>query len=229
MPVIVGEVGWPTDGHKHANIANAKRFNQGLLKHVLSGKGSPVRKGKIDVYLFSLIDESAKSIAPGSFERHWGMFEFDGKGKYQLDLSGRNSDKKELVGAKNVKYLSKASCVFNDDYLVSDFKDLRESVDYACENYDCTALGYGSSCNRLDVRGNVSYAFNMYYQVGNRKDSDCDFAGAAIVTDEYPSVGTCRFPIMIAYGSSVSLKRGFHGTLLQLVLVFLIQGILHVI
>ncbi|XP_026456409.1 glucan endo-1,3-beta-glucosidase 8-like [Papaver somniferum] len=229
MPVIIGEVGWPTDGHKHANVANAKRFNQGLLKHILSGRGSPVRKGKIDAYLFSLIDESAKSIAPGTFERHWGMFEFDGKAKYQLDLSGRNSDKKELVGAKNVKYLAKAWCVFNDDFLVTDFIDLRESVDYACEHSDCTALGYGSTCNRLDVRGNVSYAFNMYYQVGNQKHSDCDFAGAAIVTDEDPSAGTCRFPIMIAYGSSVSLKRGFPDTLLQLVLVFLIQGILRAI
>ncbi|OVA08098.1 Glycoside hydrolase [Macleaya cordata] len=220
MPIIIGEVGWPTDGHKHANIANAKRFNQGLLKHVLSGKGTPIRSGKIDVYLFSLIDESAKSIAPGSFERHWGIFEFDGKGKYELDLSG-NQENKELIGAKNVKYLQKNWCVLDDDY-GDDFLDLPASIDYACTFSDCTALGYGSSCNGLDVRGNASYAFNMYYQVGNQKSSDCDFSGLAVITDEDPSVGSCVFPVMIAYGSSVALQCGVFDVFLLLVLCVIV-------
>ena len=56
MEIIVGEVGWPTDGDMYANVANAKRFNQGLLEHILCGEGTPLRKGKINVYLFSLID-----------------------------------------------------------------------------------------------------------------------------------------------------------------------------
>jgi hypothetical protein len=45
--IIVGEVGWPTDGDKNANIQNAKRFNQGLLQHALSGNGTPLRKGTL--------------------------------------------------------------------------------------------------------------------------------------------------------------------------------------
>lgn len=69
MKIIIGEVGWPTDGYIHANIRNAKRFNQGLLRHVLGRDGTPARSGEIQVYLFSLLDESSKSIAPGSFER----------------------------------------------------------------------------------------------------------------------------------------------------------------
>lgn len=93
MKIIVGEIGWPTDGDKHANRENAKRFNQGMIEHALSGKGTPARKGLIDVYLSSLIDENAKSIAPGLFERHWGIFELDGKPKYNLDLWGWQGNK----------------------------------------------------------------------------------------------------------------------------------------
>ncbi|THU70435.1 hypothetical protein C4D60_Mb08t24960 [Musa balbisiana] len=38
------------------------------------------------------------------------------------------------------------------------------SASYACANVDCTSLGYKTSCGDLDVRGNITYAFNSYYQ-----------------------------------------------------------------
>ncbi|KAJ0590000.1 putative glucan endo-1,3-beta-D-glucosidase [Helianthus annuus] len=77
MPIIVGEVGWPTDGDKNANVNMAYRFYNGLLPRLASNKGTPLRPGPIEVYLFGLIDEDAKSIAPGNFERHWGIFRYD--------------------------------------------------------------------------------------------------------------------------------------------------------
>lgn len=205
MEIIVGEVGWPTDGNKFANVENAKRFNQGLLQHVLSGKGTPLRSGKINIYLFSLIDENAKSVAPGNFERHWGIFEFDGKPKYELDLSGMKEEK-GLIPVEGVRYMTKRWCVLNPD--VEDSEELPESIDYACSLSDCTALGYGCSCNHLSVLGNASYAFNMYYQVKSQKKWACDFNGLAMITDQDPSDGTCEFPIMIDYGSSVILHKG---------------------
>ncbi|PHT34099.1 Glucan endo-1,3-beta-glucosidase 8 [Capsicum baccatum] len=110
MKIIVGEVGWPTDGDKNANIDNAKRFNQGLIQHDLSGEGTPARKGKIDVCLFSLIDENIKSIAPGNFERHWGIFEFDGTPKYELDLSGQKKHKSQIA-IQGVNYMHKRWCI----------------------------------------------------------------------------------------------------------------------
>ena len=67
LPIIVGEIGWPTDGHRNANIQYAQRFNQGFMTHILGGKGTPMRPGAVDVYLFSLIDEDAKSVQPGNF------------------------------------------------------------------------------------------------------------------------------------------------------------------
>ncbi|KAL5572708.1 hypothetical protein UlMin_022305 [Ulmus minor] len=205
MKIIIGEVGWPTDGDKNANIANAKRFNQGMLQHALSGNGTPARKGTIDIYLFSLIDENAKSVEPGNFERHWGIFEYDGKPKYELDLSGS----KRVIGLEpvdGVEYMLKRWCVLNPD--VKDLDRLAENIDYACSLSDCTVLGYGCSCNGLSIEGNASYAFNMYYQVNDQNSWTCDFDGLALVTDRDPSVGDCQFPVMIAHGSSLMLQWG---------------------
>ncbi|OMO80796.1 Glycoside hydrolase, family 17 [Corchorus capsularis] len=205
IEVIVGEVGWPTDGDKNANIQYAKRFNQGLIRHILSGVGTPARKGEIEVYLFSLLDENAKSIEPGGFERHWGIFEFDGKPKYELDLTGHEVDR-GLAAVEDVKYQLKRWCILDPE--ATDLEELPKSIDYACSLSDCTALGYGSSCNHLTAEGNASYAFNMYYQVNNQNDWDCDFSGLAIVTDDNPSEEGCPFPVMIAYGSSMLLHGG---------------------
>lgn len=223
MPIIVGEVGWPTDGDKNANIQNAKRFNQGLLKHALSGNGTPARKGTIDVYLFSLIDENYKSIAPGSFERHWGIFEYDGKPKYELDLSGKQKNK-GLAPVEGVAYMPRRWCVLNPH--AYDLEELPDSIDYACSLSDCTALGYGSSCNHLSAQGNASYAFNMYYQINNQKSWNCDFSGLAMVTDEDPSDDNCQFPVMIAYGSSLLLRGGILDVLLRIVGGCIVSGLL---
>ncbi|PIN12231.1 Glucan endo-1,3-beta-D-glucosidase [Handroanthus impetiginosus] len=216
MKIIVGEVGWPTDGDKNANIQNAKRFNQGLVHHVLSGEGTPFRKGKLEVYLFSLIDENTKSIDPGSFERHWGIFEFDGKPKYELDLLGSQQNK-GLVAVQGVRYMIRRWCVLKPHVKDLD-QDLPGNIDYACSLSDCTALGYGSSCNHLTMQGNASYAFNMYYQFKNQNEWDCDFSGLAMITDEDPSDDKCHFPVLIAYGSSLLL---LHKKLVNILLAFL--------
>ncbi|GJX76080.1 glucan endo-1,3-beta-glucosidase 5 [Tanacetum coccineum] len=85
MPIVIGEVGWPTDGAVSANVNAARVFNQGLINHVLSNKGTPLRPGQppMDVYLFGLLDEGAKECATRKFERHWGFFLFMGA-KYAL-------------------------------------------------------------------------------------------------------------------------------------------------
>ncbi|GAA0143202.1 glucosidase [Lithospermum erythrorhizon] len=102
MPIFVGEVGWPTDGDKNGNIGYAQRFYNGLLPKLAQNKGTPLRPGYIEVYLFGLINEDGKSIAPGNFERHWGIFRYDGQPKFPMDLSGQNQPNKWLVGAQDV-------------------------------------------------------------------------------------------------------------------------------
>ncbi|CAA3019212.1 glucan endo-1,3-beta-glucosidase 8-like, partial [Olea europaea subsp. europaea] len=138
MTIIVGEVGWPTDGDRNANVNFALRFYRGLLPRLAANKGTPVRPGYIEVYLFGLIDEDAKSIAPGNFERHWGIFRYDGQPKFPMDLSGQLQDQ-YLVGAQNVQYLPQKWCVLRPD--AKDISKLAENINYACTFSDCTALG----------------------------------------------------------------------------------------
>ncbi|KAL3825508.1 hypothetical protein ACJIZ3_021537 [Penstemon smallii] len=198
IPIIIGEVGWPTDGDTNANTRLARRFNQGLIDHINQGKGTPKRPTPPDVYLFSLIDEDAKSIEPGNFERHWGVFYFDGTIKYPLSLqNGRN-----LTAAKGVRYLQRQWCVMSPDANVMD-PNLPERINFACTYADCTSLGYGSSCGGMDARANASYVFNMYYQTMNQRRGSCEeFGNFSIVTRIDPRVqgSSCRYEIMIDNG-----------------------------
>lgn len=220
MPIIVGEVGWPTDGDKNANINMAYRFYNGLLPRLASNKGTPLRPGAIEVYLFGLIDEDAKSIAPGSFERHWGIFRYDGQPKFAMDISGRGQNT-FLVPAQNVRYQEKRWCQFNPD--AKDLSKLGENINYACTFADCTPLGYGSSCNGLDANANASYAFNAYFQVQNQDEMACSFQGLAMETTLNISTETCRFNIQIVGTNSLgSRSSSIYLFVYSIVFVFLL-------
>uniref|UniRef100_A0A0E0RA29 glucan endo-1,3-beta-D-glucosidase n=1 Tax=Oryza rufipogon TaxID=4529 RepID=A0A0E0RA29_ORYRU len=200
LPIVIGEVGWPTDGDKHATVPYAQRFYSGLLKRLAARRGTPLRpRARIEVYLFGLMDEDTKSVAPGNFERHWGIFTFDGRPKFPLDLRGAGRPAMP-VPAKGVKYLPRRWCVLNPNVTDDDAGRLADNVGYACSHSDCTALGYGCSCGALDARGNASYAFNVYYQAQGQADAACDFQGLAVVTEDDRDVaqGACNFSVQVA-------------------------------
>ncbi|KAG8090033.1 hypothetical protein GUJ93_ZPchr0011g26971 [Zizania palustris] len=202
LPVVIGEVGWPTDGDKHATVPYAQRFYSGLLKRLAARKGTPLRpRARIVVYLFGLMDEDDKSVAPGNFERHWGIFTFDGRPKFPLDLRG-NGRPAMPAPARGVRYLPRRWCVLNPN--ATDASRLADNVGYACSRADCTALGYGCSCGGLDARGNASYAFNVYYQAQGQAESACDFQGLAMVTDEDVSQGACNFSVQVAAATTTA-------------------------
>ncbi|MBA0736555.1 hypothetical protein Gogos_010095, partial [Gossypium gossypioides] len=222
LPIIVGEIGWPTDGDRNANIEYARRFNQGFMSHISGGKGTPMRPVPIDAYLFSLIDEDEKSIDPGNFERHWGIFYFDGQVKYPLNLGTTNSG--ALIPAKGVQYLERKWCVMKLSAPLDD-PQVAQSVSYACGLADCTSLGYGTSCGNLDARGNISYAFNSYFQKNNQLEKACEFPNVSVIakTDPTPTVGNCKFPIMIQpYYESAGRRFGCGQMPLPLVSVLLL-------
>jgi hypothetical protein len=196
MPIIVGEVGWPTDGDKNARVDLAQRFYAGLLKRLAANVGTPARPNQyIEMYLFGLVDEDMKSVAPGSFERHWGVFNYDGSRKYNLRLAGGRS----IAPARGVRYLSRQWCVLRPDASPAD-PAIGGAVGYACQYADCTSLGAGSSCGGLDARGNVSYAFNQFFQAANQMKGSCNFNNLSMITTSDPSQGTCRFQIEIDTG-----------------------------
>lgn len=198
LKIIIGEIGWPTDGNSFATSKNAERFYDGLFKKLGTGKGSPMRPNtKFDIYLFGLLDEDAKSIAPGDFERHWGIFRFDGQPKFPIDFTGQGQNKMP-VGAKNVKYLEKKWCVF--DKGVKDFSLVPPQMEIACGYGDCTSIGKGGSCGGQSNITKISHAFNMFYQIKNQEEDACDFEGLALVVKKNPSTGTCFFPIQIESG-----------------------------
>lgn len=200
MPIAIGEVGWPSDGAVGANLTAARAFNQGLINHVLSNKGTPLRPGvpPLDIYLFSLLDEGGKSVLPGNFERHWGIFSFDGQAKYPLNLGLGN---KRLKNAKNVQYLPSRWCVANPS---RDLLDVENHMKLACSMADCTTLNYGGSCNGIGIKGNISYAFNSYYQMQNQNEQSCKFDGLGMVTFLDPSVGECRFLVGVTESETSS-------------------------
>ncbi|XP_054808028.1 glucan endo-1,3-beta-glucosidase 5-like [Prosopis cineraria] len=197
MPIIIGEVGWPTDGNSNANVQNAQRFNQGLFDRIVKGQGTPKRSTPPDIYVFGLLDEDAKSTEPGNFERHWGIFNYDGSLKYSLDLGSGKS----LVAAKGVKYLPKQWCVMSPQASILD-PNFAKSMSNACTYADCTSISPGSSCGNLDTRANASYAFNMYYQTMDQRKDACQFNNLSMITkiDPSPSQSACKFQIMIDLG-----------------------------
>ncbi|KAL3527884.1 hypothetical protein ACH5RR_012540 [Cinchona calisaya] len=207
IPIIVGEIGWPTDGNIHGNIKMAQQFYNGFFKKMASKKGTPLYPGHIETYLFSLTDENQKSIAPGNFERHWGLFRYDGQPKFAMDFSGQGSNKMP-VGAKNVQYLASKWCVYNAGAKNMDL--IPAKIQYACERSDCTSLIYGGSCNGLSMQGNISYAFNMYFQMNNQDVEACDFQGLGKIVQQNPSTSECLFQVAIQSTGS-RLRDGIGG------------------
>lgn len=205
MEIIVGQIGWPTDGANNASSSVAQAFMKGLVSHLKSREGTPLRlrKPPMETYIFSLLDEDQRSISGGNFERHWGVFTFDGQAKYHVDL-GQGS--RNLVNAQNVEYLGSKWCVVNNN---KDLSNVSAHIAEACSVADCTALSPGGSCHGISWPGNVSYAFNSFYQQQDQKADSCSFGGLGLITTVDPSVGNCRFPVGLRTSFSTSLSGSF--------------------
>lgn len=214
LRVIVGEVGWPTDGTPGASSSNAQRFYKGLLPWVSSNKGTPMRPlAPIDIYIQSLTDENKMMyFGNATFSRHWGIYMSNGKPKYQIDLSGQGRDDNIYpVRSKGIMRMPNRWCVFSGDK--TNLTKLRTQVTKACTVADCTTMAPGGSCSQLEFTQNVTYAFNMYFQFQFQNETECDFEGLAHVSTEDPSTQECTFPIEVVkpepLGSPMVAGKGF--------------------
>ncbi|TVU47568.1 hypothetical protein EJB05_07174, partial [Eragrostis curvula] len=88
------------------------------------------------------------------------------------------------------------------------------NIGQACSNGDCTALSPFGSCSGLGWPGNVSYAFNSYYQQHDQSEESCNFNGLGLITTVDPSVDDCLFPLAIRTSAAASI----HPTLAIIVL-----------
>ncbi|KAK2982734.1 hypothetical protein RJ640_025150 [Escallonia rubra] len=209
IDIVISQIGWPTDGAANATSSIAEVFMKNLMDHLHTKPGTPRRPKDppMETYIISLLDEDQRSIAIGSFERHWGVFTFDGQAKYHVDF-GQGSRK--LVNAQGVDYFSSKWCVVNNNI---DLSNATASAVDACSVADCSALSPGGSCFNISWPGNISYAFNSYYQQHDQKADSCDFGGLGLITTVDPSVQNCRFPVELMSSHSVSFP---HSYLVQL-------------
>lgn len=196
---IIAQVGWPTDGDIHASIPNAETFYRGLLKKLSSNKGTPLYPGPLDVYIYSLVDENARPQQPrGYSERHYGIYWYDGTPKYESTFNPLGVNK-TLERVQGISRMPQRWCVLKNNSKIDD-KLYEKLFNIACRKADCSRLMYGGSCNGLlDRNGNLSYAFNMYFQSQSQYiiGDACKFENYGVVVDEDPSVATCNFPLQI--------------------------------
>lgn len=127
------------------------------------------------------------------------------------------------IGAKNVTYLEKKWCVYVDDG-ESGYK-VPANMDYACANGDCTSLKHEGPCSKIDKTSQVSYAFNMLFQIMYQDVEACDFDGLAKIVEKNASVGNCLFPIALdadsAWRAGTEVQSTvLVGLLLSLLLMF---------
>ena len=196
LKVIVGQVGWPTDGYPGANATTAERYYKTLLPFVSSNKGTPMRPGApIDIFIQGLTDENRMMYyATASFTRHWGIYMSNGKPKYKIDLSGKGRNIYPAV-SKGIMRMPERWCVFNGDR--SDIMKVTNQTNKACMMADCTAMAVGGSCSGLSYAQNVTYAFNVYFQFQFQNETECDFEGLGHVSTEDPSTPECVFPVEV--------------------------------
>ncbi|CAK7325802.1 unnamed protein product [Dovyalis caffra] len=89
LPVIVAETGWPSTGgdptEVDAKLEYAEMYIKGLVSHLRSGVGTPLRKeGVSQAYIFELVDKD--NVKQGT--RNWGILYANMTKKYHVEFSG---------------------------------------------------------------------------------------------------------------------------------------------
>ncbi|GKU92060.1 hypothetical protein SLEP1_g5838 [Rubroshorea leprosula] len=98
VPLIVAETGWPSagidTGEVDATDFYAEMYLKGLVHHLKSGLGTPLRKeGVSELYIYELFDGDLKG---GS--KNWGILFQNMTQKYKVDYSGAgDAEKKNFV------------------------------------------------------------------------------------------------------------------------------------
>ncbi|GBG93308.1 hypothetical protein CBR_g63954, partial [Chara braunii] len=193
LPLVVGEVGWPTGGDAIATVENARVFNNYLVGHVVSGQGTPRRPGRMQMYIFELLDEDLKPTEIGPFEVYWGLNMMNGTPKYEIDLTtGWSPDL-----TRREKW-----CVALP---ILDSAAAKRAIDWACgqPSMDCAPIrAEGSGCrvgadtsrDAAAWRQMAGYAINLYYQSRGQAPNACSFENLFQVTTTDPSTATCKHP-----------------------------------
>ncbi|KAI5062392.1 hypothetical protein GOP47_0022931 [Adiantum capillus-veneris] len=201
VKITISETGWPTKmdlDERGANVHNAALFNRRLVRKVLARPpaGTPLRKGEVfDTYIFALFNENLKT-GPMT-ERNWGLFYPNGSKVYDIDLTGHKKDTQygplPPAPPEAAPGSLKLWCIANSE---ADPAALGGALSYACGqgSADCKPIQSGGACFfPNDTISHASYAFNDYYNKFHKSGGTCVFGGAANLTTEDPSYGSCNY------------------------------------
>ncbi|KAG0585005.1 hypothetical protein M758_3G250800 [Ceratodon purpureus] len=216
VAVTVTETGWPSDGESPAGYANAKTYNQNLVKRTMNNSGTPMRPNvEIDAYIVSLYDEDLRQTPP-LFNQHWGLFYANGTYKYGFSfLNG--TDVYGGGGGGGGTYPpgtpsppgtppsppgtpgtpggggggaipgQKVWCVAKAS---ASNNSLQQGIDWACGagKAKCDPIQPGGSCYLPNTEfSHASYAFNIHYHWFQTDPRSCIFGGDAELTYVDPS------------------------------------------
>ncbi|KAJ6929468.1 hypothetical protein NC652_013373 [Populus alba x Populus x berolinensis] len=117
-----------------------------------------------------------------------------------------------LIAAYGVQYIPSQWCLLNEENKNLTMIQLKSAM--PCSLADCRRLDYGSSCNKLDFDGNVSYAFNMYFQVHDLDEGACDFNGLAMMVKTNACRGDFHFPLQLV-GAGERLKLAYETSIIS--------------
>jgi len=114
LPLIVTEVGWPTEGTAVANEENAQIFLSSLA---MARKNPSTSFYNVDVFAFEFFDESRKGGAGD--EPHFGWFTERGCKKFDIKSVETNSGNQVPVVPESCKNNVPASCQGHLDWAMS--------------------------------------------------------------------------------------------------------------
>lgn len=77
MKIVITETGWPNGGSGRRGVTakHAEEYNQGVIKHVLEKRGTPLRiHHSFPTYIFALFNEDKKAGGVADEEKYWGVY-----------------------------------------------------------------------------------------------------------------------------------------------------------
>ncbi|WCJ20590.1 Glucan endo-1 3-beta-glucosidase [Euphorbia peplus] len=221
VDIVVAETGWPSAGDPNqpgVSLENAASYNGNLVKHVSSGKGTPLMPNRtFETYIFALFNENLK---PNVAERNFGLFKPDMNPVYDVGIlrggraeapssspsadapspSSSSSGPTSSTSGPTAEGPSSGSPDLNKKWCVPKLnasdEALQKNIDYVCSSgIDCKAIQQGGPCfSPNTVRSHASYAMNAYYQKFGRNEYNCDFNHTGLLTSSDPSYETCSYP-----------------------------------
>nr|KYP64980.1 Glucan endo-1,3-beta-glucosidase [Cajanus cajan] len=196
VDIVVGETGWPSvcDGWDACSIDNARSYNAELIKHLASGKGTPLMPNRtFETYLFALFNENQK---PGPIaERNWGLFQPDFTPVYDSGVfrTGQRPARPITPTRPATPAAPAGPAVGGQKWCVpkaeASDQALQANINYVCsQGVDCKPIQPGGNCYAANnVKALATYAMNAYYQANGRHDYNCDFSNTGLITTTNPS------------------------------------------